>query len=283
MRTRRWLRMILAWLLLTIAGTDDARADDPTDGAVDPKAEAKKLNAQIEKAIDWYEVFADSSAKTAIPPQSALRWRNVERGQDGEALLSIWAHNGRPEALASIYPYNGYLWHEFVSLSRNSKLVARDKNRVVWSPKAAGVDFKDVPEAPVPTETPAGRLRQMKSIADRFHATMTGWKEDNSDRQELRLLPRPVYRYDLKDAKETTPALRDGGLFAFVTGTDPEVVLMLEAVGPEDQVVWQFALARATGAGVEAKLDNQAVWTAGKANCADIILPMTCVGRPLAK
>jgi hypothetical protein len=237
MRTRRWLRIVLTWLFLAIPGTHAARADETVGGTGDSQAETKKLNAQIEKAIDWYDVFPDATAKTALRPHAALRWRNVERGQEGEALLAVWAHNGRPEALASIYPYNGYLWHEFVSLSRTSKLVAREKDRVVWSPKVAGVEFKDMPEAPVPAETPAARLRQMKSIAERFQATMTGWKEDDSDRQELRLLPRPVYRYDLKDAREPSPTLRDGALFAFVTGTDPEVVLMLEAVGPENQVV----------------------------------------------
>jgi hypothetical protein len=108
------------------------------------------------------------------------------------------------------------------------------------------------------------RLRQMKAIVERFKATMTGWKGDNSDREELRLLPRPLYRYELKEAKESIPNLVDGALFAFVMGTDPEVVMVLEAVGPTDQAVWQYAFARATSGGLEAKLDGRVVWTAEK-------------------
>jgi hypothetical protein len=128
----------------------------------------------------------------------------------------------------------------------------------------AGVEFKNVPDAPPPAETPAARLRQMKSIAERFKATMTGWKGDNSDREELRLLPRPLFRYELKEAKESSPHLLDGALFAFVMGTDPEVVIVLEAVGPANEAVWQYAFARATSGGLETKLDGNVVWTAEK-------------------
>ena len=47
-------------------------------------------------------------------------------------------------------------------------------------------------------------------------------------------------------------------------GTDPEVVMLLEAVGPENQAVWQYAFARATSGGLEVRLDGKAVWTAEK-------------------
>ena len=77
----------------------------------------------------------------------------------------------------------------------------------------------------------------------------------------LRLLPRPLYRYDLKDSNDTNPILRDGGMFAFVMGTDPEVILLLEAVEREGQAVWQYAFARATTYAVEASLGEAVVWS----------------------
>src|SRR5262249_26872446 len=157
------------------------------------------------------------------PPQPVLRWRNVVRGQEGQAMLVVWPHGGRPVAMASIFPWEGMMCHEFDSLSRGNKLVARDRDRVIWSPAAAGAEFKDVPEGARPAKTPAERLRQMKAIAERFKATMTGWQGDNTDREELRLLPRPLFRYDLTNAKDADPNLLDGALFAYVQGTDPEV------------------------------------------------------------
>jgi hypothetical protein len=104
----------------------------------------------------------------------------------------------------------------------------------------------------------------MKAIAERFKATMTGWQADNSDQEPLRLLPRPLYRYDLASAKAPDPNLLDGGLFAYVLGTDPEVVLVLEAVGTAEKAGWQYAFARATSGGLEVKLGDEVVWTAEK-------------------
>ena len=40
------------------------------------------------------------------------------------------------------------------------------------------------------------------------------------------------------------PALIDGAVFAFVQGTDPEAVLLIEAVRRDDRTVWQYAFGR---------------------------------------
>jgi hypothetical protein len=138
--------------------------------------------------------------------------------------------------------------------------VAREEGRVIWSPETPGVEFKDIPGAPAPADTPAARLRQMKVLADRFKVTMTGWRADRSDREELRLLPKPLYRDELSEAPRQNRGWIDGGVFAFVQGTDPEAILMLEAVRQTGRPAWQYAFARATAAGLEARLDNTVVW-----------------------
>ena len=73
-----------------------------------------------------------------------------------------------------------------------------------------------------------------------IHATLIKWRE-GSDREELRLLPQPVYRYESED-----PEVQDGGVFAFVQGTDPEVLLLLEAVRTEGGLVWIYGFVRGT-------------------------------------
>ena len=218
---------------LTLPGSCGARPQEKQVSEDEPK----KLNEQIEKAVSWYDMLLASDATVPLTPQPVLRWRNVTRGQEGEAIMVIWPHNGRPVAMASIYPWQGKMFHEFDSLSREHNLIARDKDRVIWSPKTAGVEFKDMPDAPRPTKAHAERLRQMKSIAGRFKAVMTGWQGDDTDQEELRLLPRPLYRYDLKNAKDPDPNLLDGALFAYVQGTDPEVVLILEAIGTAEKSI----------------------------------------------
>ena len=143
-------------------------------------------------------------------------------------------------------------------------MIARDGDRLIWSPETPGVEFKDVPAASKPAKSPAERLRQMKAIAEKFKATMTGWSADNTDQEQLRLLARPLHRYDLANAKEPAADLLDGALFAYVQGTDPEVILILEAIGTGEKAAWQFAFARATSGGLEVKLGGDLVWSAAK-------------------
>lgn len=251
----------LMWCLVLALGS---AADGQPPAKADPE-EPKRLNEAIEKSVSWYDVFPDEGADK-LAPVPVIRWRNVVRGQEGEAMMVIWAHNGRPTAIASIYPWEKKMTHEFDSLSRGAKLFARDGDTVIWSPEAAGVEFKAVPKAPAPAKTPAARLLQMKTIAEGFKATMTGWAADNSDQEALRLLPRPLHRYDftgVKD-KDRDPNLLDGALFAYVLGTDPEVVMVLEAVGPADKAEWQCAFVRATSGGLEVKLGDDVMWSAKK-------------------
>jgi hypothetical protein len=227
-----------------------------------PGKQETRLKKLIEESVEWYQVLPKANARKSMSPQTVLRWINASRGRDGEDILVLWIQDGRPEVAATIFPQKGYLHHELVSLSRGSQLVVKDGDAVAWSPSVAGVEFRDVPEAPAPAETPAARLRQMKSMAERFKATLTGLHADNSDREELRRLPREVYRYALKHAKRPDPALQDGAVFAYVQGTDPEVLLLLEAVRKDERWRWQYGFARATGGGLEGRLDGKLVWTA---------------------
>jgi hypothetical protein len=284
----RAARSLVAVLLgcLVAAGLPGVRGANPQDKEKDKDAlpeEPKRLNEAIEKSVTWYGVLPETGA-APLAPKPVMRWRNVVRGQEGEAMMVVWPHKGRPIAMTSIYPWQGNMCHEFDSLSREGKVVAMEQDQIIWAPRAAGVEFKAMPGAPAPARTPAERLRQMKAVAERFKATMTGWRGDNADREELRPLPRPLYRYELAGVKDPDPTLLDGGLFAYVLGTDPEVVLVLEAVGTAEKAGWQYAFVRATSGALEVKLGNEEVWTADKYPAArNPTLPHFTKQRPLEK
>jgi hypothetical protein len=196
-----------------------------------------------------------------LKPQIIMSWRNAARGEQAKDFLVLWVDKGRPVAAASVFPWEGKVCHEFGSLSRETGLVARDDGAVVWAPRAAGVEFRDVPDAPEPADSAGMRLRQMKSIAERFTATLIGWKAADAGPEELRLLPRPLYRYEIADSEPPHGELLDGALLAFVQGTDPEALLLLEAVVVDKHQRWQYAFSRATSGGLEAKLEKKVVWT----------------------
>ncbi len=223
------------------------------------------LREMIDQAMDETQIFVGSDLDEPAKPVVALRWANNSRGngsEDGATVLYI--HAGRPLAAACFYPWEGRLVHDFEAISRE-RLVGRRGGSTIWQPQTAGVKFADVPDAPVPDATRAQRLRQMKLLAEQFQSTMLGWKNDSSDRETLRLLPRPLYRYEAADEADgavVDGTAVDGAVFAFVIGTDPETLLLLEAIKKGDAMIWQYAFARRTSGELDGRHRDQVVWKA---------------------
>ena len=259
---KTWLGLIVVLgVSLSFGPAPQSRADEDPDQTDTGDERLQAVKELVEQSVDWYDILPEPDAKARLRPQVVLRWRNAVRVQTGAALLAIWTDQGRPEAMASIFQIGNNICHEFGSLSRSKKMVVRDKTRVLWSPGKAGVEFRDFPDAPAPAEDRAARLRQMKSLAGRFAARLPPPEAGNGNAEVLRLLPRPLYRYELTPPDGAKPSLHDGGMFAFVMGTDPEVILLLEAVEREGKSVWQYAFARATSYAVEASLGDEVVWS----------------------
>ncbi len=244
--------------------------------AQEPQKAPQSLREMIDRAVKQVELFADADTKDAAKPIVALRWANNARGSE-DGLTVLYVHAGRPLATACLYPWDKKLIHDFESLSRD-RIVARQDGRVVWQPQEASVKFAPIPGAPEPAATAAQRLRQLKSLSEQFQSSMLGWKADNTDREELRLLPRPLYRYEPQGG----PVL-DGAVFAFVMGTDPESLLLIEAVKDgAGAAAWQFAFARRTSGELEGRHLDKIVWHADRfPDTHDPAKPRYGLGQPI--
>jgi hypothetical protein len=263
---------LLAGLWLSCAAVASAQESAAPDGVA---AEPRNLREYIDASVNWYEVFPNSEAAEPAEAKVALRWANNARGSE-DGITILYVAGGRPLAAACVYPWNGRLEHDFESLSRGP-IVAKKGEAVVWQPTTGGVTFAPIPRADTPDDKAVGRLRQMKELAKRFQATMLGWKVDNTDREELRMLSKPLYRYEVKSG----PVI-DGAVFAFAMGTDPEVLLLIEAVGEADAATWQYAFARRTSGQLEGRLDDKTVWEAARfPTQSDNRLPHFTLGTPM--
>ena len=266
--------------LAFMAAIDSAAAQNQADSP-SRAAQPQSLREMIDASVDQIQVFADADAKEPAKTLVALRWANNARGsEDGTTVLYV--HAGRPLAAACLFPWDKRLVHDFQSLSRG-KIVARREGAIVWQPQEPGVSFAPIPDAPLPEASPTQRLRQMKSLAEQFQSAMLGWKADNTDREELRLLPRPLYRYEAKEGVAVNGSVLDGAVFAFVMGTDPESLLLIEAVrNGQGKASWQFAFARRTSGELEGRHKEKIVWHAdrypGSNNPAK---PNFSVGQPI--
>jgi hypothetical protein len=221
---------------------------------VDAKSERLDL---MKRSAAEYQVylFAQDRVPLRLQPEPALRWTNPVRGTTDGAIF-IWLADGRPELVAGIYKWSSEsgepdMEHELSSLS-NGKLTAVRAGRSVWEPSKPGIELRPIPGAPLPAESAALRLRQLRSLATEF----TAFHDDPAKpAEELRLLPQPIYRY-----QNTGPELLDGALFVFVQATDPEVLLLIEASRDGAGHKWQYALARMTSRALRARHKEQEVW-----------------------
>jgi hypothetical protein len=123
---------------------------------------------------------------------------------------------------------------------------------VIWNPSEPGVAFREVPDAPRPAETAAGRLPQMRAMAGKFTSTYTARHLDNQP-FELRLLTQPLYRYETEDARA------DGAVFVFVQSTASVALLLLESRSTRDGPRWHYAYASLVSGPVRVKYGDKEV------------------------
>ncbi len=149
----------------------------------------------------------------------------------------IWGTRGRPVAVLEMFRQpDGLLWNQAFHATSDTPIKLTASNGETWTPQTNSLKIQRLSDAP----TPAGRIRQMKALAQKFSAHEF-WTHTDRPRHELRLLTAPVHRYEDREHH-----LIDGAMFIIAQGTNPEVTLFLEAVHPADEAkpVWQYGLGR---------------------------------------
>lgn len=198
---------------------------------------------------------ADAEKQTfKLLPQPVLRWSNPLRGEVHGSVV-LWTNNGCPEAAASIYQFfhMKQLNIELVSLSE-TPLKAERNGRVRWTPEA-GVKFAPLTGGPEPAGATAGRQLQMRGLARKFSGSLSEPNEEDSRMTALRLMATPLHQYEATDGSG-----REGAVFAFVTTTDPEILLLIESRKTAKGREWVWAAARMHFRPLELKLADKVVW-----------------------
>jgi hypothetical protein len=241
---------VLFWLTagLTVA----AAADE--DRSREEAAEADRLCAA---ELPRLRLTADGAALDT-PKESVLRWTNPFAGRV-YGNTYVWLRKGRPVAAGCLFryfdPYRSFNG-ELVALT-GSKLVAKRDGAVVWQPKDEW-KWHPVPGAAAPAATAPRRLIQMRALAREFTVEILDTRNlSKGEDQQPRLLPKPLYRYDAERTKTL-----DGALYAFVLGTDPELLLLLECDTAGEKPEWRFGVGRMNRYLIHLKRKGETVWEA---------------------
>jgi hypothetical protein len=252
----------LAWLAWAALGAETARSQPPQEGNPARREEPRKsawLHEVYLQDASAYEFSFDEEKrqKLELRREPVMRWTS-DGDYNGEVY--VWTHRGSAAIVGCIFSgpqgdAGRRIMHEFHSLAPHP-LFAQGRAGSAWQPQEPGIAPKPIPDAPEPAKSRILRLAQMRELARRF----TSRVDREGGKSEMRLLPQPLYRYEPPD----DDPIDDGAVFAFVwtAGTDPEALLVLEAVRDGGPSRWHYALARFTNREAWAQYQGKEVWRA---------------------
>jgi hypothetical protein len=238
-------------------------ADDTSDTSSADESQSKRLLELYLNDAKELAIYSDAEhrQRLELKEKPVYIWQNRIRSGGQFGAVYVWTHRGCAEVVGTIFsnpnPQGAgrALLHELHSLSTDVLFPVRASGKQ-WSPRAA-VERRPLPGAPRPAVSPRARLGQLRTLARDFSAHSISPYDEG--RWELRLLPQPLHRYE-----STDPAVVDGAVFAYVTsaGTDPEVLLILEARQAAEQPQWHYAVARFSDFNLFVEYKQQQVWQA---------------------
>ncbi|OYP34398.1 hypothetical protein [Rhodopirellula sp. MGV] len=249
------LIMLVAFLVASVASQATAQDSDKNETAKTQRSET--LFKHFDQTGKELTLQADSGEAYHWNPKPLFRFST-----EGQFFGSVYVWTDKSDRLAVVgtigsIPINGRDT-EFVELhllkpQPITPLRIGNPPNKTWRPEVDKLALKDIEKAPEVSTNDAVRLRQMRTLARRFSAEMIHDGQTN----HLRLLPQPIFRYE-----KSTPD-RDGALFAFVwdNGTDPEVLLRIEADSSGETTGWRYQPVRFTWRSVNLSLDDTQVWT----------------------
>lgn len=242
---------IVVWLALiptSVRGEDALEKEQIEKWSAYYLKQAKKYRLRVADPVD---------EPLALEPTPVLRWQNPLRSTThGECF--VWTLDGRALAVASIFSYpieneKRRVAHAFNAFA-DAPLEMSENQRPFW--QAASVEageWQMVPDSPEVATSASRRLFQLRSIARQFTGHLGG--TDGDEERRLRLMASPLYRYSSHDKAEA-----DGALFAFVMGTDPEVMLLVESRKTDSGLKWFFLAARHSYTTLFLRHNDREVW-----------------------
>jgi hypothetical protein len=228
-------------------------SEDPDERQAERLQLMEEMRAEIESLKI---VRVTGSTRQELQPRERPLFRhNSPTRQYDDGSLWTWSTEGRPIVFAKLFLPGGAGSRQWIwSCAATAPIEAFRQGSRVWYPREGGVAFLPLEDSRPPAESEAARMRQMRVLLRRFSGHQF-WTPGRS-RYELRAIPQPVLRY--KDALES---VIDGAAFLMAHETEPECVLLLEAVSGSDGTVWRYGAIAIGSAEFHIELDGREFYT----------------------
>ena len=256
-RTFLWdVRLIAAAATLATSAALIAPCSAQQPDANDDEARKTRL-AYMKELRDEFQLFREASPDKALTvvEEPVQRWTNPIRNFFSDGCLFLWLDGKRPAAAATAsIRGNGSVWFETATFSSLPLRCLRNE-REYWTPRGVSSGLLEISDSEPPAATARARLVQMRRLAEEFTVRTEPVNEKPS---ELRLMPQPSFRFE-----DQAEQIVDGALFAFVEATDPEALLLLEAIAGAGGKAphWRCTFAKMTSRPITGRRGDKVVWS----------------------
>jgi hypothetical protein len=269
MASKPWLYSVCTTVSLMMPTAVVGQVPAPADRSEQEASRSAAWTKFYSDQAAGYEIHLDGDKKIALllHPNAILAYSNPVRLREQHGAVFVWTKQGRPEVIGTVWSKltadlsRRRVAHEFHSFSTHGVHGKRD-GRQYWECAKPGIDPRPIPGAPAVASTASARLLQLRSLAKEFSAIAQDG--DSNGKHSLRLLPRPLFHFEAADA-----GVLEGGVFAFVMATDPELFLLLEARDTDAGPVWHYAAARFTTLARQLTHKERQVWECSARTAAD--------------
>jgi hypothetical protein len=244
--------LALGWCAWGVPGrAAPLRAEEPAGAKLKKLADGSRARAAgIEVTV------GERATRAKLHPDPLMKYTDAPR-QIEMATLWVWQEDGRPVALGKVEAYGrkeGTKWLYCFASASTELVEGKWPDGRSFRASTAGIEWAAL-KGPVPQETAAGRLRQMKELFQRFTATTRDDALKTSD--ELRPLARPLHEYSAPKK-----GVVQGVVCGFAAnGTNPDVIVVLEAAAAADGTKsWRYGVIGMTAGGISVKLDKDEVF-----------------------
>ena len=232
---------------------DKAGKEEPNVDEEWRKDAEKVMNGiELEKLVD------EEWTKVKLIQKPLLYYSEPTRAHDRGSVWA-WGEKGRPVAIVKLCQRDDLRskWQISITNTSGGKLRANRDNARWWRENESAVELKDVPNAPPPATEVQQRQLHLKQLALMF--TGHEFWDPNNSRYELRRLEKPLHTYKDEDA-----GIQIGALYTLANGTNPEIMLFIEArIDPKNgtKAAWQFLASRTGHAELHLDYNGKEVFT----------------------